>query len=274
VTQEAASSRPLTVSLILPVLNHEERLTEVLEQFRATLSDLAPEVIVVYDVTQRRLLDPVKAEQRDLEQRYGIRTVTRTEERGFGSALRAGFEVSAGDIIIPIMADCSDDIAAIPKMLAEIQAGADIVAGSRYMPGGRIIGDTPKQQLSRLYSILMRLITGVSCQDVSNSFKAYRRAVWANIPNESTSFDISVEMTIKAATQGYRISQVPSVWTNRQVGRSQFGMLKEFRNYARWLLYAARRAPSRFFLLAALSALSLVLLDARLRHVIPGDSVG
>lgn len=274
-TQETGSSRPVTVSLILPVLNHEERLTDVLEQIRTTLPDPAPEVIIVYDVTRPGLLDAVNAEQRDLEQRYGIRAVTRTEERGFGSALRAGFEAAGGDIIIPIMADCSDDIAAIPRMLDEIQAGADIVAGSRYMPGGRIIGDTPKQQLSRLYSILMRLITGVSCQDVSNSFKAYRRAVWANIPNESTSFDISVEMTVKAATQGFRISQVPSVWTNRQVGRSQFGMLKEFRNYARWLLYAARRVPSRFFLvLAALSAFLLVLLDVRLRHLIPGDTVG
>lgn len=274
-TPETAPPRTLSVSLVLPVLNHEERLTEVLEQVRAALPDGAPEVIVVYDVTQPRLLDEVKAEQRDLEQRYGIRTVTRTEERGFGSALRAGFEASSGDVIIPVMADCSDDISAIPRMLEEIRSGADIVAGSRYMPGGRIVGDTPKQQLSRLYSVLMRVLTGLSCQDVSNSFKAYRREVWANIPNESNSFDISVEMTLKGATQGYRVAQVPSVWTNRQVGRSQFGMMKEFRNYARWLLYAARRLPSRFFmLLAALGAVTPVLMDSGLRRLLLGVSAG
>src|SRR5439155_5550415 len=96
---------------------------------------------------------------------------------------------------------------------------------------------------------------------------------WENIANESNSFDISVEMTIKAAMQGYRISQVPSVWINRQAGTSQFGMLKEFRNYVRWLLYATSRSPSRFFLLlAALSIFSLIIFGTRLLHPIFRDN--
>lgn len=251
VTQEPSSSGRPTISLIMPVLNSEKRLPEVLDQIRAALSDIRVEVIVVYDVTKPALLDSVEAEQRQLERRFGIRAITRLEKRGFGSALRAGFEAASGDVIIPVMADCSDDITIIPRMLDEIQAGADVVAGSRYMPGGRIVGDTHKQRLSRLYSVLIRIVSGVSCQDVSNSFKAYRRAVWVNIRNESTSFDISVEMTIKAAAQGYRITQIPAVWTNRQAGQSQFRMLKEFPNYGRWLLYSARRMPSRFFLTLA-----------------------
>jgi len=82
-------------------------------------------------------------------------------------------------------------------------------------------------------------------------------------------------MTIKAAMQGYRISQVPSVWINRQAGTSQFAMLKEFRNYMRWLLYATSRAPSRFFLLlAALSIFSLIIYGTRLLHPISRDNAG
>ena len=273
-TQDAVSPR-VRASLILPVYNHEERLAEVLDDIRSTLADGEYEIIVVYDVTNSEMIDSVKVEQEQLQKVYGIRPVTRVNQRGFGSALRCGFEVSHGEIVIPIMADCSDDIAAIPRMLDEIGTGADIVAGSRYMPGGRIVGDTPKQQLSRLYSLFMRFISGVSCHDVSNSFKAYRRAVWENIANESNSFDISVEMTIKAAMQGYRISQVPSVWINRQAGTSQFAMLKEFRNYMRWLFYATSRAPSRFFLLlAALSIFSLIIYGTRLLHPIFRDNAG
>ena len=273
-TQDAVSAR-VRASLILPVYNHEERLTEVLDDIRSTLKDGNYEVIVVYDVTKSEMIDAVKAEQERLQKEYGIRPVTRLNERGFGSALRYGFEASRGELVIPIMADCSDDIAAIPRLLDEIATGADIVAGSRYMRGGRIVGDTPKQRLSHLYSVLMQIISGIACQDVSNSFKAYRRAVWENIVNESNSFDISVEMTIKAALQGYRISQVPSVWINRQAGTSQFAMLKEFRNYARWLFYAIRTAPSRFLLIsAAASILPLLFFGSRLRHPISRDNSG
>src|SRR3990172_7732160 len=124
----------MKVSLILPVLNHEDRLEEVLRDIRSNLASLDPEVIVVYDVTRPELLEDVRAEQEALAERYGIRSVTRLNERGFGSALRAGFQVSTGAAVLPVMADCSDDIAAIPRMLAEIEAGADIAVGCRYMP--------------------------------------------------------------------------------------------------------------------------------------------
>jgi dolichol-phosphate mannosyltransferase len=245
-----AAPPPLSISLILPILNHEPRLEEVLRHIESVLGD-RPEVIVVYDVTQPELREAVKAEQAGLEARYGLRCLTRTDRRGFGSALRAGFEASRGDVIIPIMGDCSDDIPAIPRMLERVEAGADIVAGARYISGGAIVGDTPKQQISRAYSRIARMISSVDCDDVSNSFRAYRRSVWENIDNDATSFDISVEMTVKAAARGYRLDQVPAVWTNRAAGQSQFSMVKELPNYGRWLLYAARHAPSRALLVAA-----------------------
>ena len=252
----------MKVSLILPVLNHEDRLEEVLQDIRSVLASVDREVIVVYDVTRPELLHDVKAEQRALKESYGIRSVTRTNERGFGSALRAGFLASSGDVIVPVMADCSDDIAAIPRMLAEIDAGADIAVGCRYMPGGGIVGDDLKQRISRLYSRLMGAISGVRCRDVSNRFTAYRREIWDRVDSEAASFDFSVEMMVKAAAKGARISEVPAVWTNRQLGRSQFSMFRELPNYGRWLLYAARRMPSRSFLLgiAVGTAALLVLL--------------
>jgi dolichol-phosphate mannosyltransferase len=241
---------PVSVSLILPVLNHEPRLEDVLHEIMLVMSDHQPEVVLVYDVTRPQLLHAVKKEQTDLEERYGVRCVTRTDRRGFGSALRAGFEASRGDVIVPIMGDCSDDIAAIPRMLERIRAGADLVAGARYIPGGAVVGDTPKQQISRAYSRIAKIVSSVACDDVSNSFRAYRRGIWENIDNEANSFDISVEMTVKAAARGYRLDQVPAVWTNRAAGKSQFSMLKELPNYGRWLLYAAMHAPSRSLLVA------------------------
>ena len=250
-----------TLSLIIPVLNKEPRLEEVLVQIQSLLADYQPELVLVYDITRPELLDAVIEEQRELEERYGARCVTRTDRRGFGSALRAGFEASRGDVIIPIMGDCSDDVGAIPSMLAAIEGGADVVAGARYMPGGGIVGDDAKQQISRYYSKAINAVSSVSCDDVSNSFRAYRRVVWENISNEANSFDISVEMTVKAAARGYRIEQVPAVWTNREAGKSHFSIMKELPNYGRWVLYAARHAPSRFLLVALpVSLVSAVML--------------
>lgn len=250
----------LTVSLIVPVLNHEPRLTDVLDEIQSLPAEFERELLIVCDVTRPESLDEIQREHQSLEERYNARCLTRSDERGFGSALRAGFEASRGDVIIPIMGDCSDDIPAIPRMVARIADGADIAVGSRYMAGGAIVGDTPKQQVSRLYSRTMRALSSVSCDDVSNSFRAYSRRVWENIPNEANSFDISVEMTVKAAARGYRIEQVPAVWTNREAGRSSFRMLKELPNYARWLSYAMRRAPSRSLLIAVpVGTVSLVL---------------
>jgi dolichol-phosphate mannosyltransferase len=252
----------LTVSLIIPVLNHEPRLEDVLRQIQSVLSD-QPEVLVVYDVTGPEFVDAVESDKADLEERYGVRCLIRTDRRGFGSALRAGFEASHGDVIIPIMGDCSDDIPAIPRMMERIHAGADLVAGSRYMPGGAIIGDTPKQEISRAYSRITKAVSSIAGDDVSNSFRAYRRSIWETINNDANSFDISVEMTVKAAARGYRLDQVPAVWTNRAAGRSQFSMAKELPNYGRWLLYAARHAPSRSVLVAlSVGLISLALLAA------------
>jgi dolichol-phosphate mannosyltransferase len=263
---------PVTISLILPVLNHEPRLEEVLRDIQSVFADRQPpEVLVVYDVTMPEILDAVRAEERDLEERYGIRCVTRINERGFGGALRAGFEASTGDVIVPVMGDCSDDISSIPSMVEKIAAGAaDVVSGSRYAQGGGIVGDTVKQRLSRLFSVIMCTVSTVSTQDVSNGFKAYRREVWEDIPNDSVWFDMSVEMTVKAAARGYRISQVPTVWTNRSAGKSAFSMMGEFPRYSRWILYAARHSPSRPFIFGVTVGAGTALLLSRTLSALGG----
>jgi len=261
----------ISVSLILPVLNHEPRLEEVLHDIKSVFGERQPEVLVVYDVTKPELLDAVRSEQRDLEERFGVRCVTRIDQRGFGGALRAGFEASLGDVIVPVMADCSDDISSIPRMVEKIAAGtADVVSGSRYAAGGGIVGDTVKQRLSRLFSVIMGTVSTISTQDVSNGFKAYRREVWENIRNDSVWFDMSVEMTVKAAARGYRISQVPTVWTNRSEGKSAFSMMGEFPRYSRWIFYAARHSPSRPFFFGVTVGAGTTLLLSRTLSALGG----
>ena len=162
-------------------------------------------------------------------------------ERGFGSALRRGFAEATGDVVIPMMGDLSEDPQDAVRLADSAREGWDVVAGSRYMRGGRIVGQTTKQRISHLYSILCRLAGGPRIHDVSNAFKAYRRAVVESVSTVADSFDVSVELTLKAHLAGFRVGEIPTVWTNRQQGRSNFAMRTELRNYGRWLLLALRR---------------------------------
>ena len=164
-------------------------------------------------------------------------------ERGFGSALRRGFAEATGDVVIPMMGDLSEDPQDAVRLADSAREGWDVVAGSRYMRGGRIVGQTTKQRISHLYSILCRLAGGPRIHDVSNAFKAYRRAVVESVSTVADSFDVSVELTLKAHLAGFQVGEIPTVWTNRREGRSNFAMRTELRNYGRWLLLALRRRP-------------------------------
>jgi dolichol-phosphate mannosyltransferase len=198
------------------------------------------EVLVVVDVPDPSREQECRAENDAVAAAHGARVLYRVGERGFGSALRFAFGQGECDAFIPFMGDESDRAEDIPLMVRELERGYDVVAGSRYMRGGAIVGVTTKQRISRQYSFLVRIAGGPKIHDVSNAFKAYRRAVVERIRTEAESFDISVEVTVKAALEGFRIGEIPTVWTNRELGTSNFRMRGELANYWRWLVLAAR----------------------------------
>lgn len=252
------------LTVLVPVLNWEETLEETARRLRAALTGHDVEVLAIIDVTEAARREEIERAAGRLGERHGLRSLIRTDERGFGSALRRGAREATGRAVMPVMADLSDDLEAIPEMLARLNEGADVVVGARYVPGGRIVGDTAKQRTSRFYTWLMGVLTEVRCGDASNSFKMYRREVWDAVEPVANSFDLSVELVVKAAALGYRFDYVPVTWENRVVGKSTFRVVRELRNYGRWLVYAALRMPSRWLIAAGLGV--PLLLRARYRR--------
>lgn len=248
----------MKLSLLIPVLNQEETLHETVQRLREVLAGHDVEILVVFDVTKPELREDVERLRRALADQFDVRSLVRLDERGFGSALRHAAKHATGEVLMPIMADLSDDVAIIPAMLQKIADEADVVVGARYVEGGRIVGDTPKQRLSRFYTRLMGALTTIKCGDVSNSFKMYRKEVWEAVHPRAQSFDLSVELTVKAASLGYRIDQVPATWVNRQAGRSNFRTPDELWHYGRWLAFAMLRLPSRWVIAAGLGLPLLV----------------
>jgi hypothetical protein len=196
------------------------------------------EIVVVVDVPNPDRERVAREENDPIAASAGAIVDYRVGERGFGSALRWGFARATGDVIIPYMGDACDDPADVRRLVELVSRGWDVVSGSRYMPGGRIVGNSLKQRLSKMYSILVRFAGGPNIHDISNSFKAYRREVVEQISMVANSFDLSVELTLKAARAGFTVTEVPTVWTNRQIGESNFHFWRELRNYGRWLIYA------------------------------------
>jgi dolichol-phosphate mannosyltransferase len=231
----------MKASVIVPVLYVEPQLAQTASRLASLRQLVDLEILLVVDIP-----DPVREEEaRSANDVVAVETgatvLYRVGERGFGSALRHGFAASSGDAVIPFMGDACDDPGDIPKLMARLEEGWDVVAGSRYMPGGRIIGDTLKQRMSRLYGFLCRLVGGPRIHDVTNAFKAYRRRVVESVQTVAESYDISVELTVKAHRQGFTVSEIPTTWTNREAGTSNWRFWEELRRYARWLILAARR---------------------------------
>jgi dolichol-phosphate mannosyltransferase len=233
----------MKISLIVPVLYEERQLAPTLERLAALRTHLDLEILVVVDVPDASRLKLSQAANDPVASRFGARITYRPSRRGFGSALREGFIRSTGDVIIPFMGDECDDARDVPRLVATLMEGWDVVGGSRYMHGGGIVGNTIKQRLSRLYGFLMRLVGGPRIHDVSNAFKAYRRTVVETVETVADSFDVSVELTLKAHRAGFSVGEIPTRWTNRRAGRSSWRFGSELRRYLRWLVLAARPRP-------------------------------
>jgi uncharacterized protein (TIRG00374 family) len=150
--------------------------------------------------------------------------IVRTKNFGFGNAIKDGLEYANGDVLIPFMADLSDDPSDIPKMIEKIREGYHVVYGSRFAKGGSVNGYPPLKLLyNRSFNNVVRLLFGIKERDVTNAFTAYRAEVINKIDMEtikSQSFDVTAELPLRATIEGFQTTEVPVSWQSREVGVS------------------------------------------------------
>jgi glycosyltransferase involved in cell wall biosynthesis len=235
----SALGHPL-ISLVVPVYNEAENIQLFLRDLESQLHE-PHETLLVYDFPEDNTLPAVAAMQPPCPD---VRLVHNTLGKGVLNALKAGFQASRGDVIIVMMADRSDeprDVLALAKL---VRAGADVVAGSRYVQGGRQEGGPLlKRILSRLAGVSLHYLAGLPIRDATNNFRAYSRRVLEEIPIEGeASFALALELTLKAHWRGWRIAEVPTTWRDRTAGQSRFRLFAWLPHYLRWYLLALRRS--------------------------------
>lgn len=228
------------ISIVVPVYNEAENIQPFLRDLEAQLAE-PHETLIVYDFPEDTTLPAVAAMAPPCP---SLRLVHNTLGKGVLNALKAGFAASGGDVVVVMMADRSDEPKDVAEMARLVRGGADVVAGSRYVRGGKQEGGPLlKRTLSRLAGVSLHYLAGVPVRDATNNFRAYSRRLVEEIPIEGkASFALALELTLKAHWRGWRIAEVPTTWHDRSAGQSRFRLLAWLPHYLHWYLLALRRA--------------------------------
>jgi len=227
-----------TLSLVAPTYNERDRLPDlvraIFDAYHA--GGVEGDLVIVDDNSP----DGTGAVADQLAARYPIRVVHRAGKLGLGTAVIEGFNASDAAIVGVIDADLSHPPQLVPRMLkAMLDERADVVIGSRYIPGGGT-GDweLSRRLMSRFACLLARGLTPV--RDVTSGFFLIRRDLARGVTISAGGFKICLELLIRTAPT--LVIEVPYVFQARTAGQSKMNM-KEALGYVRQLrdLHAFRR---------------------------------
>ena len=207
----------------LPTYDERENLEPML---RALGEVLGPDdrVLVIDDNSPDgtgELADRLAAE---LE---GVEVLHRPHKEGLGPAYLAGFRRAlelGAELIVEIDCDFSHDPADLPRLL-DAAGDADLVLGSRYVPGGSVENwGAVRRAISAGGSLYARLLLGVPVRDLTGGFKCFHRAVLEAIDLDavhSRGYAFQIELTYRALRRGFSVREVPIRFVDREVGGSK-----------------------------------------------------
>ena len=207
------------LSVVIPARDEEGCICSTVEHLTVELrlQGVPHEVVVVDDGSTDRTWELLLELKERLPQ---LRPVQNSGPNGFGRAIICGLDNIAGDAVVIMMADESDDCRDVVRYWQEMNNGFDCVFGSRFIKGGGVI-DYPwlKLFLNRLANLFLRLLFRIKLNDTTNAFKAYRREVIEGCrPLISPHFNITVELPLKAIVRGFSWTTIPITWRNRRTG--------------------------------------------------------
>ncbi len=209
--------------VVIPTYNEAENIVDFLGAVRAAAPDV--DVIVVDDNSPDGTGALAETTAADLGR---IKVLTRPGKLGLGAAYRHGFTVAFDEgyeAIVSMDSDFSHDPAVIPEMLRLIDNGADVVVGSRYVPGGGTEHwPVHRQLLSRWGNRYTAAVLRMQVRDCTSGFRAYRAdALHAVDPASTTAegYAFLTELVRKLVANGNRVVETPIIFRDRVRGRSK-----------------------------------------------------
>ena len=222
------------LTIVIPVYNEDENIVKELQELEKHV--MHEHIInIIYDFDEDTTVPIVESVKSNFKNKINL--IKNKYGRGVLNAIKTGLETATTDYVVVTMADLSDPPEVINKMLEKAQINsADIVCASRYMRGGRQIGGPLiKGLMSRFAGLTLHYFAKVPTHDATNSFKLYKKSFVQEQTIESNGgFELGLELVVKAYLQNKIISEVPTIWTDRQAGKSNFKIMKWLPSYLKW----------------------------------------
>ena len=218
------------LTIVIPARDEAGCISTTLKNLHGDLqrAQVRHEIIVVDDGSTDDTWDILSTLSKEIE---GLRPIQNPAPHGFGRAIIKGLDNMAGDAVIIMMADESDNSQDAIVYWQLLNEGYDCVFGSRFIKGSKVM-DYPmlKLRINRLANFLIRLGFNIKLNDTTNAFKAYRKTVIDGCrPLIAPHFNLTVELPLKAMVRGYSWTVIPISWRNRRTGVSKL-KIKEMGN--------------------------------------------
>ena len=214
----------MCATVCLPTYNERANLEPMLRALGAVLGD-DDRVLVIDDDSPDGTGELADALARELE---FVAVLHRARKTGLGPAYLAGFRraLAAGaELVLEMDCDFSHDPQDVPRLIAAVDAGADVALGSRYVPGGSIPSwGAVRRAISAGGNLYARTLLGSSVHDLTGGFKCFRRRVLETIDLDAIhakGYAFQIETTYRAARAGFEVVEIPIAFVEREEGRSK-----------------------------------------------------
>jgi glycosyltransferase involved in cell wall biosynthesis len=217
-TQKRGDPTPMsTVSVVIPAKNEARNIAWVLER----IPSFVDEIIVVDGLSTDGTLEVAKMVAPDV-------VVIHEDRPGKGAGLRSGFAGARGDYVVMIDADGSMDPGEIGRYVEQLEAGFDLVKGSRFLPGGYT---TDMSWFRKFGNARLRdtanLLFGTDFTELCYGYIGFRRGALNALSLDADGFEIETQIVTRAIRQGLRIAEIPSVESPRRFGESNLNAFRD-----------------------------------------------
>jgi len=239
----AAPASPVRISVVIPAYNEAESLPELHAALKAELAQLgvSHEILFIDDGSTDGTLETIK---RLKASDPCVRAVSFRRNFGKSAALAVGFAEARGLVIVTMDADLQDDPAELPKLLARLEDGFDVVSGWKQDRKDPVSKTVP----SRFFNAVTSMACGLKLHDFNCGFKAYRAEAAKSLEVYG---ELHRYLPALSHWQGFRVTEVPVRHHARKYGTTKFGMNRFVNGFLDLLsvmfIYSGSRSPLHMF---------------------------
>ncbi len=213
----------MRATVVVPTFNEIDNIDRLLREVRASVPEA--QILVVDDGSPDGTADRVETLGAELG---NIEVLRRTQKNGLGNAYRVGLRhaIDAGaEICVQMDADLSHDPLVLPALIGNVEHGADLAIGSRYVPGGRTVNwPRNRRWLSRWGNRYAAGVLGLAINDATAGFRAYRSSMLEHMRFETVEaegYGFQIEMTYRLVSSGGKVVEFPISFQDRTEGVSK-----------------------------------------------------